>query len=76
MYVRQFNDGEPAGPEQVIQPHYDGQTAVELLAAKEASAHRNGWTVERDGTRMHAWKEYEPGLWVGRKDRYFEIREE
>ena len=52
----------------------------ELLAdIKQASAEEKGWTVERDGTLMHCWKEY-PGNSGNpdepdRVDRYFDIRD-
>ena len=76
LYCQVMHDGAPAGPEYPLVPAA-GLTDLELLGIKEASAREKGWTVERDGPRMHCWKDYPnedlPGE-PDRVDRYFEIR--
>lgn len=45
---RQTVDGEVLD-ERVIEPHFDGQTDAQLLAAKRKGAREKGWTVKRTG---------------------------
>lgn len=50
VWCRQSVDGEPQEPYR-IEPHYDGQTDAELLAAKLLGASGKGWTVKATGPR-------------------------
>ena len=77
LYCQVLHDGAPAGPEYPL-PHDDGLTDAALLDIKEASARDKGWSAERDGLRLHCWKEYPNDDLPGepdRVDRYFEIRD-
>ncbi len=72
----QATDGEPqTEDEEIIRvgPH-KRLNAVQFLHRKARSAEEKGWTVEWDGKRaFHAWKEYDDGGPVSRKDRYFRV---
>jgi len=48
VWYRQTVDGETTDERQ-IEPHFDGQTDAELLAAKAKGAREKGWTVRRTG---------------------------
>jgi len=50
VWYRQTVDGETTDERQ-IEPHFDGQTDAELLAAKAKGAREKGWTVRHTGSR-------------------------
>lgn len=45
---RQTVDGEVLD-ERAIEPHFDGQTDAQLLAAKRKGAREKGWTIKQSG---------------------------
>jgi hypothetical protein len=49
VYYRQLVDGIQIDTDTVIKPHFDGQTDVELLAAKAKGAADKEWAVEWTG---------------------------
>ena len=48
VWYRQTVEGVESDPLR-IEPHFDGQTDAELLAAKANGARDKGWTVEYTG---------------------------
>ena len=51
VWVRQTTAGEVTDGPRVVEPHFEGQTDAELLAAKRKGAHEKGWQVKATGPR-------------------------
>ena len=49
VWYRQTVDGEVTDGPRQIEPHFDGQTDADLLAAKRKGAQDKGWTVKHTG---------------------------
>lgn len=73
LMVVQHNDDDRSGEWREVLPAVPGETSRQTLERKAASHAAHGWTVTRTPDGFHAYKDYEPGGWVGRKMRVFRI---